>query len=237
MATYVLVHGGGHGGWCWDRLAPLLREAGHQVFAPTLRGVGDRLGEGTPDLTLDDHIAEVAEFILSQDLADVILGGHSYGGMVITGVAARVPERIARLVYIDAAIPHDGEALVDTSPGLRTVAEHDLRIVDGVELALWPETIPPFVYGLTRPEDVAFAQAKLTPHPWRTMTQPLRLRDPERLSVIPRAIINCSTTLSGRPDATRHRWLDGDPVLEIDTGHDLMITEPRKLAEMLLVLA
>jgi pimeloyl-ACP methyl ester carboxylesterase len=237
MATYVLVHGGGHGGWCWDRLAPLLREAGHQVLAPTLKGVGERLGEGAPDLTLDDHIAEVAGLIARQDLADVILGGHSYGGMVTTGVADRAPERIARLVYIDAAIPHDGEALVDTSPGLLKVAEHDLRAVDGVELALWPETIPPFVYGLTRPEDIAFARGKLTPHPWNTMTQPLRLRHPERLAAIPRAIVNCSATLAGRPDVTRHRWLDGDPVWEIDTGHDLMITEPRGLADMLLDLA
>jgi pimeloyl-ACP methyl ester carboxylesterase len=237
MATYVLVHGGGHGGWCWDRLAPLLREAGHRVFAPTLRGVAERLGEATPDLTLDDHIGEVAALIVAEDLTEVILGGHSYGGMVITGVADRLPDRIARLVYIDAAIPHDGEALVETSPGLRKVAEHDLRVVDGVELALWPETIPPFVYGLTRPEDIAFAQGKLTPHPWRTMTQPLRLRDAERVAAIPRAIVNCKATLAGRPEATRDRWLAGDPVWEIDTGHDLMITEPRRLADMLLALA
>jgi pimeloyl-ACP methyl ester carboxylesterase len=97
MAAYDLVHGGGHGGWCWDRLVPLLREAGHQVFAPTLRGVGERLGEGTPDLTLHDHIDEVAQLIARQVSVNVILGGHSYGGMVIIGVAGQVRERVRSL--------------------------------------------------------------------------------------------------------------------------------------------
>lgn len=87
-------------------------------------------------------------------------------------------------------------------PRAAQVAEHDLRVVDGVELALRPEPIPSFVYGLTRPEDITFAEGKLTPHPWCTMTQPLRLRDADRLAAIPRPITNCTATLAGRPDAT-----------------------------------
>ena len=237
MAVFVLVHGGGHGGWCWDRLAPLLRLAGHTVFAPTLRGVAERLGEGAPELGLADHIAEVVQLIADRDLRDTILCGHSYGGMVITGVADHAAARVARLVYLDAAIPEDGEALIDTSPGLLGVAGRDLRVVNGVELALWPQTLPPVVYGLIRPEDVAFAQGRLTPHPWKTMTEPLRLHDPARLAAIPRAIVNCAGTLATRPEATRSRWSAGDPVWSIDTGHDLMITEPQQVANMLLALA
>ena len=237
MGIYVLIHGGGHGGWCWDRLTPLLEEAGHLVFAPTLSGVGERLKEATPETSLETHIAEVAELIAGEDLANVILAGHSYGGMVITGVADRIPSCISRLVYLDAAIPENDEALVDTSPGLRTVAEQDVRLVNDVEMALWPETIPPVVYGLVRPEDLAFAGARLTAHPWRTMTQPLRLRDPLAVSSIPRAIVNCTSTLAKRPEETRARWTAGDHVWEIDTGHDLMITEPEQLAKILLALA
>ncbi|MCX7283618.1 MAG: alpha/beta fold hydrolase [Novosphingobium sp.] len=237
IATYVLVHGGGHGGWCWDRLVPLLRSAGHQVFAPTLRGVAERFSEGSADVDLDAHVREIERLIVSEDLTDVVLVGHSYAGMVISGVAGSVPERIRRLVFVDAAIPVSGEALVDTSPGLRLVAERDLRVVDGVELVLWPDTIPPQIYGLVRPEDIAFAAGKFTAHPWKTMTQKLCVRDAAAAAKIPRAIINCPGTLASRPKDKRHRWSAGDPVWEIDTGNDVMITEPRQLAEMLLRLA
>ena len=237
MSTFVLIHGGGHGGWCWDRLAPILRNAGHAVFTPTLKGVGERLTEASPDLDLDTHIDEVVRLIVRNDLRNAIVVGHSYGGMVITGVADRAPDRVGRLVYADAAIPEDGEALVDTSPGLLRVAAHDLRIVNGVELALWPEKLPAAIYGLVRPEDVSFAESRLTPHPWKTMTQPLRLRDPAAVAAVPRAIVNCTGTLASRPAEKLSRWLAGDPVWEIDTGHDLMITEPQVLAEMLLKLA
>lgn len=237
MAKYVLIHGAGHGGWCWDRVVPLLERAGHEVIAPTLKGVGERKSEATPELDLDTHIREVVTLIANHELRDVILVGHSYGGMVITGVADRVGTRICRLVYLDAAIPEDGEALIDTSPGLRALAGQDLRTVEGVELAMWPAALMSTVYGLIEPDDVAFAKGRLTPHPWKTMIQPLCLSDVVALSGIPRAIVNCSSTLARRPLETRHRWSAGDPVWEIDSGHDLMITKPRQVADMLLQLA
>src|SRR2546421_3661916 len=103
MATYVLVHGGGHGGWCYGRVARILRSEGHDVHAPTLSGLGERSHLLSPQVDLDRHIRDITMVLHYEDLRDVILVGHSYGGMVITGVADRAPDRIARLVYLDAA--------------------------------------------------------------------------------------------------------------------------------------
>ena len=138
MATYVLVHGGGHGGWCWQRLAPLLRAEGHDVHTPTLTGLGERSHLVRPETDLDTHVTDVAAVLEYEDLTDVILVGHSYGGMVITGTADRVPDRIAQIVYLDAASPRDGQSLVDVAPALMDFARSDSRVVDGVDLVLWP---------------------------------------------------------------------------------------------------
>jgi pimeloyl-ACP methyl ester carboxylesterase len=230
MATYDLVHGAGHGGWCWGRTAPRLRAAGHEVLTPTLTGVGERAHLLTPDIDLETHIADVLGVLAWEDLSDVILVGHSYGGMVVTGVADRAPERIAQLVYLDAIIPGDGDAAADMFP--RFVFD-EVRVVDGVELGLWPE---PARYGLVDPADVAWAAPRLSPHPWRTLTQPLRLHDAAAVRRIPRTIVNCAGRLDHTEGAWRERLLDGERVWEIDTGHDLMISAPEAVAGMLLKL-
>jgi len=113
MTTYVLVHGGGHGGWCYSRVRPFLIAAGHDVYAPTLTGLGERAHLMRADIDLDFHIGDVVSLLQFEDLRDVILVGHSYGGMVITGVADRIPERIKALAYLDAFIPRDGQSLFD----------------------------------------------------------------------------------------------------------------------------
>src|SRR3954468_17985304 len=124
MATYVLVHGGGHGGWCYQKVAALLRGAGHDVYTPTLTGLGERSHLVSPDVDLDMHIADVVAVLHYDDLRDVILVGHSYGGMVITGVADRAADRIGRLVFLDAANPRNGESLLDvTGPSLAVARE------------------------------------------------------------------------------------------------------------------
>ena len=118
MATFVLVHGAGHGGWCYQRVAPILRDAGHDVYTPTLTGLGERshLLDERVDLAL--HIDDVVNVVRYEDLRDVILVGHSYGGPVITGTADQVPDRIAKLVYLDAAYVRDGESVADAfGPG------------------------------------------------------------------------------------------------------------------------
>src|SRR5215813_9903475 len=116
MATFVLVHGAWHGGWCWQKVIPLLEAADHAVYAPTLTGLAERACELSPDVGLDTHIQDVVGLLQDKDLHEVILVGHSYGGMVITGVVDAVPERIAHLVYLDTFVPRDGESMVDVSP-------------------------------------------------------------------------------------------------------------------------
>jgi pimeloyl-ACP methyl ester carboxylesterase len=116
MAIFVLVHGGGHGGWCYNKLSPLLRAERHLVFAPSLTGCGDRKHLITADVDLDTHITDIVNLMEYEDLSDVILVGHSYGGMVITGVADRAHDRIRELVYLDAAHPKDGQSLRMTAP-------------------------------------------------------------------------------------------------------------------------
>lgn len=235
MSTFVLVHGGGHGGWCWKPVARILRAAGHEVHAPTLSGLADRSHVLHPELGLNTHIADIAGLLFFEDLSDVILVGHSYGGMVITGAADRAIERIGRLVYLDGAIPLDGEALLDVSPGL--AAFRDVRLVDGVELGLWPDSAAAEIYGITDPGLTDWVMPRLAPHPWRTVEQKLVLSHPEKIAALPRAIINCVLSLSRRPGDIRHRWAQGDYVREIDTGHDLMLTEPAETARMLLEIA
>jgi len=110
--TYVLVHGAWHGSWCWKRVRKSLRDAGHQVFTPTLTGVGDRSHLNSAAINLSTHIADVVNLLQWEDLSDVVLCGHSYGGSVISGVIDRIPERIRTLVYLDAFVPEDGECFV-----------------------------------------------------------------------------------------------------------------------------
>jgi pimeloyl-ACP methyl ester carboxylesterase len=113
MANFILVHGAWGGAGVWRTLVPLLREKGHEVFSPSLTGLGERYHLGQPDTSLSTHVQDVVELVEYEDLTGIVLAGHSYGGMVITGVADRIPERIAHLVYLDAFLPRDGQALVD----------------------------------------------------------------------------------------------------------------------------
>lgn len=113
MTTFVLVHGSWGSGSDFEEVAGLLRRQGHRVFNPTLSGVGERSHLAHLDITLTTHIMDVVNILLWEDLKDIVLAGHSYGGMVITGVADRVPDRIASIVYLDAFLPEDGQALTD----------------------------------------------------------------------------------------------------------------------------
>jgi len=237
MATFVLVHGGGHGGWCYNRVAPLLRAADHEVYTPTLTGLGERKHLLRPDIDLDTHITDVVNVLEYEDLNDVILLGHSYGGMVITGVAGRAGSRIGHLVYLDAAHPRNGESLADLTPEMMGMAHSEMRTVAGVELVLFPDSQAMACMGVTDPRDFAWMTSKITPHPWKCLTQKLRLADEAAVRRIPRTSINCTVSLGMSTEERRGRQLDGGRNFEIDAGHDLMITEPKAVAEMLLQVA
>jgi pimeloyl-ACP methyl ester carboxylesterase len=237
LATYVLVHGAGHGGWCYQRVARILRGAGHEVYTPTLTGLGERAHLVRPDTDLDTHITDVVAVLDYEDLHDVILAGHSYAGAVITGAADRAADRVACLVYLEASLPRDGESLVDRASVLMAETYRHSQIVDGVELVLFPGPDTIRNYGVTDPDDVAWLAGKLTPHPWKTFAQPLRLTNEAALARIPRAIVCSVSSMQRYPNAVRFtRATDADRVWEIEASHDLMVTHPEAVAEILMQL-
>lgn len=236
MRTYVLVHGGGHGGWCYQPVARIIRSRGHEVYTPTLTGLGEREHLLSADVDLDMHITDVVKVLQFEDLRDVILVGHSYGGMVITGVADRATDRIGHLVYLDAATPKNGQALVDVSGPVLHAARKSGRVVDGMELVLYPGEDPMSFFGVTDPEQIAWMKPKLTPHPWKCFEQKLRLGDEAAVGRIPQSHIVCTASLPVRNVPELKERSEGR-FWEIDTGHDLMISEPEAVAEMLLRVA
>jgi pimeloyl-ACP methyl ester carboxylesterase len=233
MATYVLVHGGGHGGWCYQRVARLLRSAGHDVYAPTLTGLGERAHLLGPGIDLDTHITDVVQVLRYEDLREVILVGHSYGGMVVTGVADRALDRVGHLVYLDAATPANGQSLADLAPELMAASRASARTVDGVELVNFPGEGPMPHFGLTDPDDIAWLAPKITPHPWKCFAQPLRLTHEARLRALPQTQIVCTATLPFRAPADLEPARAAGRLWDIDAGHDLMIAEPEAVAGLL----
>ena len=237
MATYVLVHGGGHGGWCYQRVARILQAAGHVVYAPTLSGLAERAHLLSPAIDLDTHITDVVELLFYEDLHDVILVGHSYGGMVITGIADRAADRVGRLVYLDAANPVNGQSLVDVAGPVIEAVRPMGEVVDGVELVLLPAPGAAAFYGVTDPDDLAWMDARLTGHPWSCFEQKLELTDEDALWAIPQFHIVCTSTLATRDPELMDRARDEGRLWDIDTGHDLMITEPQAVADALIEIA
>jgi pimeloyl-ACP methyl ester carboxylesterase len=237
VATYVLVHGGGHGGWCYTRVAPILRSHGHDVYTPTLSGLGERAHLLDGRIDLNCHIEDVVALLHYEDLRDVILVGHSYGGMVITGIADRAAERVGRLVYLDAANPVNGQSLVDVSGPIIEAVRPTGRVVDGIELVLLPGPDAGLLYGVTDPDDLAWMAERLTGHPWRCFEQRLELTNETALWAIPQYHIVCTSTLATRDPALMDRARDQGRLWDIDTGHDLMITEPERTADALLEVA
>ena len=155
IGTIVIVHGAWGGGWAWREVDGMLRAAGYDVLRPTLTGLGERVHLANPHVDLSTHVQDVVNALTFEQLEDVVLVGHSYGGMVITGVAEEVPERLRRLVYLDAFVPLDGESVEDLMPGLLRSVRGDLVI------PTWADPQAPY------PHDV--------PHPLGTLTQSVDL--------------------------------------------------------------
>jgi len=228
MATFVLVHGGWQGGWSWRLLTPLLRAAGHEVYAPTLTGLGERSHLAGMAINLDTHIADVVNTILWEDLSEVILVGHSYGGMVVTGVADRVAERIARLVYLDALVPEDGATLFTMRP--EYLAAFMEAAGAGQGRLVGPRAASAFD---SRPEFWDWIDAKRTPHPLACFAQQIALSGKHR-SVASRLFIYAAGGICVEMYKP-FRNNAADRVIEVaDTGHGVMIDQPEVVARILL---
>ncbi len=242
MAAFVLVHGAWHGGWCWRKLTPLLRAEGHEVFTPTLTGLGERAQHAGPEVGLAVHVQDVAGMLEYEDLHQVVLVGHSYGGMVIAGVAGHMPERLAQLVYLDAYVPEDGQAMVDLMPQERR-ASMEARVRtegDGWRLPSfshmpWEQFVRE-VYLVTDDDEVRWLAARLGPQPYKTMTEPVRIAN-VAAKALPRTYIRClryPNPAFGRYAELARQPNSGWRCHELPTSHDAMVTMPRQLADLLL---
>lgn len=232
-ATFVLVHGAWHGGWCWKRVAERLAAAGHRVFSPTLTGLGERAHLLSRSVNLDTHIQDVVGVLEAEELDGVVLLGHSYGGIVITGVAARAPARIRRLIYLDAALVEDGACWSDIVPPETAAARRRLaeESSGGVSMPV-PDAA---VFGLAEPGDIAWVQRRMTPHPFAPFDQKMRWGGPIG-AALPKVYVDCRRPPYAGLEAmkARYRGRPEWPFVELAAGHDAMVSAPEETARLLL---
>lgn len=228
--TFVLVHGAWHGGWCWRRVADRLVAKGHRVFTPTLTGLGERSHLLSRDISLDTHITDVVNVFKWEDLENVVLCGHSYGGWPISGVAEQVFPHISSIVYLDAFLPKDGQKVLDTNS-----PERRRSVLEGISKGEIARSGPSAAAFGVNPQDQKWVDEKMTPQPIGVSVQPLRLtgardRIPKKAYVRARKY--------AQPDFDR--WYNecaNDPtwkVFDLACGHDAMIDMPQEVTEILI---
>jgi pimeloyl-ACP methyl ester carboxylesterase len=231
--TYVLVHGLAHGGWCWKRVADHLRAAGHDVYTPTQTGLGERCHLLSADIGISIFVEDLVNVIEYEEISDIILVGHSFGGMAITGVADMMPERIRHIVYLDAIVPQNGQSVFSQLP--ESVVNERMKMANDYDGG---KSFPPFdpeAFEVTDPDDIAWLKRRLTPHPVKTYVEPISLRNPPAHN-LNRTYIRC--TKPGYPPVeTTATWLkqqSGWNYIELASGHDAPVTAPADLTEILL---
>ena len=231
--TYVLVHGAWHGGWVWRDVSNLLASYGHNVTSPTLTGLGERSHLAFDGVGLDTHVNDIVQHIQMENLTEIVLLGWSYGGMVITGVISRIPERISSVVYLDAFIPKDGKALVDYA-NAQIAAILELQETGEFLLPL-PQNAYQDRWNISDKEVLDSAVPRLTPQPIETFVQPVAAP-----LGLPEGINYTYLKLSGdqlEPFMPFYKKALADPVFEtekFEDGHMIMMTDPDKLVEFLL---
>jgi pimeloyl-ACP methyl ester carboxylesterase len=231
--TFVLVHGAWHGGWCWRRVADRLRAAEHVVHTPTLTGLGDRSHLIAPAVGLTTHITDIVNAIAWEELGNIVLCGHSYGGMVIAGVAERSFEKIRSIVFLDAFLPSDGDATIDLVPaaGQRSMREH----LDAGETVLQPRSAEAF--GVNE-ADRAWVDRLCVPQPAAAMAEKIALtgayeRVPRKTYIRARGYPNAAFDAFYARVREEGSWR----AEEVACGHDVMVDAPDWLAERLIAAA
>lgn len=230
MATFVVCHGSWSGGWSWEKLRRPLAERGHVLWTPTYTGLGERSHLASPAVDLDTHIADVLGVLDYEDLREIILVGHSYGGVVATGVADRAPERLKQLVYLDALIPEDGERVLDchTAEAAEEMSRQVSTQGDGWRLP--PRPLAPDVAA----EDVAWLTPRRAWQPFKTYVQRIKLTG--QGADLPRTFVYCSEKRAYDPYrrfAERVRDRPGWRSFELASGHIPNVTKPTELADLL----
>jgi pimeloyl-ACP methyl ester carboxylesterase len=235
MSTFLLLHGAFHGGWCWARVAPILRAQGHAVFTPTQTGLGERAHLLSRDITLDTFVQDVVAVLENEELEDAVLVGHSFGGIGITGAADRVRERVRGLIYLDSVIPQNGCSALDLSTAEVAAERRRLAAENGGLSVAPPE---PAVYGVPPGPDADWVRRRLTPHPFGALDSRLTLANPPG-NGLPCTYVFCTdpvyASLARHRDFARAqpgwRWR------EFAASHDAMITHPAETAALLMELA
>ncbi len=228
MATFVVAHGAWSAGWAWKKMHPLMRAAGHELWTPTCTGLGERVHLAHADVSLDTHIQDILAVLETEDLNDVILIGHSYGGMVATGVADRARARIAKLVYLDAFAPADGQSVFDLVP-----PDIAAKMRAGAQASESGYGIPANpMPSDTSPEDQAWATPRRRPQPLQAFATKLTLSAEPSM---PRYYIYAKRTGIGDTfgrfyaRAKRESWR----TYEIEASHNPHITNPEGLLAIL----
>jgi pimeloyl-ACP methyl ester carboxylesterase len=230
MTTFVVAHGAWSAGWAWKKMHPLMRELGHTLVTPTYTGIGERSHLAHAGIDLNTHITDILNVLEFEDLRDVILIGHSYGGMVATGVADRAPERISHLVYLDAFAPKNGEAAMGLQPESVRLRMADAVRLQGNGWRVPPNPLPPD----TDPADITWAMPKRVMQPIKTFQQPIELTG--TVDQMPRSYIYCTRSGPGdvfRQFANRACTEPGWNYFEMDASHNPHITVPQELAVLM----
>lgn len=243
MANIVLVHGAWHGGWCYRDTAKLLRAQGHTVLTPTHTGVGERFHQSSESITLETHIRDVVGAIEAEEVSDLVLCGHSYGGMVITGVADRLPGRVKSLVYLDAFVPGHGDSLIGLlgaalPPEVRDAFVGGFRgaALEGNSGLMAP--IPAEVFNVAE-ANRAWVNRRCVPQALATFEMPLLLTGKGLETVKRRSFILADgwDPSPFRHFAAKHDGQPGWTVTKLPCSHDVMVDMPRELAELLVAMA
>ncbi|NGM88291.1 alpha/beta hydrolase [Parapusillimonas sp. SGNA-6] len=234
-STFVLVHGAWHGGWCWSRVAERLRAQGHRVYTPTLTGLGERHHLLHDGITLHTFIDDVVNVLTFEALEDVVLVGHSFGGVVITGVADRVPERLRRLIYLDGFLLENGVSTFDTLPPdvVEKIRAKSQPPGNGAAAAAIP-TPQARHLGLSETSDLAFVEGRLTPQPLGSYETALALKGPIG-NGLPCTYLHCTSPSYGPVEGSR-AWVKQQGTWqwgEVAAGHDAMVSHPDAVAEAL----
>jgi pimeloyl-ACP methyl ester carboxylesterase len=228
--TIVLVHGAWHGGWCYRRVADLLRGGGHRVYTPTLTGLGERSHLLTSSINLSTHIADITNLIRWEDLRQIILVGHSYGGMVVTGVADAMTDRVSALVYLDAFLPTAGKSFHDILPTEVAEAQvHSASASNGLSIP----PIPAAAFNVNG-EDRLWVDSLCTPHPLGTLTQPIELTGSHARIANKSYVLATKNPLPLFQGFARSMRNERSCVsYELPCGHDVMIDLPKETAAII----